>query len=640
MESAGDQGGNADDSRLLEALRERQALLERLSRLQRAIVDRRPLHEILEDVVEGAHDLVDTDAAALRLRDPADPDLTTVVASIGGSDELLSQHRRMPADEGLGGRAMRERRLVVADAVSGADSSELELDLAASDLRAAAAAPLYEGGEIAGSLALGSREPGREFGAREQQLLLAFAEHASLALGHAQAVEEALTEAFHDSLTGIPNRALFLDRLSVAVARAGRTGTPVGVLFCDIDGFKTVNDSLGHQAGDALLVLVAERLGSCLRPADTLARLGGDEFAVLLEELREPEDAARAAQRMLDALEEPFELRGREIFISASIGISAGAADADNLLRDADLAMYRAKSLGRGRYAAYEPHMHTAVVERLELEVDLKRAIERGELILAYQPIYDIRANRIVALEALVRWEHPTRGLVQPDSFVPLAEESGHILALGRWVLRAAVHQGALWRARYPTLGPVQIGVNISAAQLREPGLVEDVTEVLASSQLDPDALTLEITESVLMEDSEAAIDRLSQLKELGVHLAIDDFGTGYSSLTYLKRFPLDNLKVDRQFVAAITHDDPEPPLLRAILDLAQIFDLRPVAEGIERPEQVHQLVAAGCDLGQGNLLSSPLSPADADALLMREELLGERPGAGAEEERPADASH
>jgi diguanylate cyclase (GGDEF)-like protein len=638
MESASDQGGTADDSRLLEALRERQALLERLSRLQRAIVDRKPLHEILEEVVEGAHELVGTDAAALRLRDPDDLDLTTVVASIGATDELLTDHRRAPAAEGLGGRAMRERRLVVADAVSGVDSRELEVDLAAPDLRAAAAAPLYEGGEVAGSIALGSREPGREFGPREQQLLLAFAEHASLALGHAQAVQEALTEAFHDSLTGIPNRALFQDRLSVAVARAERTGTPVGVLFCDIDGFKTVNDSLGHQAGDALLVLVAERLRGCLRPADTLARVGGDEFAVLLEELREPEDAARAAQRMLDSLEESFELRGREIFISASIGISAGAADADNLLRDADLAMYRAKSLGKGRYAAYEPHMHTAVVERLELEVDLKRAIEADELILAYQPIYDIRENRIVALEALVRWEHPTRGLVQPDSFVPLAEESGHILALGRWVLRTAVHQGALWRARYPTLGPVQLGVNISAAQLREAGLVEAVTEVLASSQLEPEALTLEITESVLMEDSEAAIDRLAQLKELGVHLAIDDFGTGYSSLTYLKRFPLDNLKVDRQFVAAITEDEPEPPLLRAILDLAQIFDLRPVAEGIERPEQIRQLLAAGCEFGQGNLLSPPLSAGDADALLMREELLGTQPGAGAAEERPADA--
>jgi diguanylate cyclase (GGDEF)-like protein len=440
-------------------------------------------------------------------------------------------------------------------------------------------------------------------------------------------------EAFHDSLTGIPNRALFLDRLGVAIARAQRTGTPVGVLFCDLDGFQTVNDSLGHQTGDALLVLVAERLRGCLRPTGTLARLGGAEFAVLLEELREPEDSARAAQRILDALEEPFELKGREIYITASIGLAVGDSDGDMLLRDANLAMYRAKSLGKGRYAAYEPQMHTAVVERLELEVDLRRAIEHGELMLAYQPIYRLRTNQIMGLEALVRWDHPTRGLVQPDSFVPLAEESGHILALGRWVLRTAAHQAALWRARYPGLGPLGIGVNISASQLHE-GLVEEVEDVLSASQLDPEALTLEITESVLMDDSADAIKRLEQLKQLGVQLAIDDFGKGYSSLTYLHSFPIDNLKVDRSFVAAITGDDPEPPVLRAILDLADIFDLTPVAEGIERQDQTAHLLEIGCELGQGNLLSPALTAGEADAFLMREDLLGDRRRALREQEQ------
>ena len=454
-------------------------------------------------------------------------------------------------------------------------------------------------------------------------MLLSFAEHASLALNHARAVEEAVHEALHDSLTGLPNRSLFVDRLRHSVARAERTGTPVAVLFCDLDGFKTVNDSLGHRTGDRLLVSVAERLADCLRPADTIARLGGDEFAVLLEELREPGDAARAAQRLLDSLEAPFELREREFFISASIGIAAGTKEPETLLRDADLAMYRAKSRGKGRYAIFEPGMHTAIVERLDLEVDLKRAIEHDELVLVYQPIFSLRSGAVAGVEALVRWRHPRRGMVLPEHFVPLAEESGVIRELGRWVLRTACHQGALWRARYPGHPGLQIGVNVSGAQLREPGLVAEVTEALAAAQLDASGLTLEITETALMESFETAIEQLDALKLLGVDLAIDDFGIGYSSLRYLRRLPLDNLKIEKSFVDGIGESDDEPALLQAIVDLAGIFGLTVVAEGIERPEQRERLLELGCDLGQGHLLSEALSPADADALLLRVGLLG-----------------
>ena len=472
-------------------------------------------------------------------------------------------------------------------------------------------------------------------------MLLSFAEHASLALNHARAVEEAVHEALHDSLTGLPNRSLFVDRLRHSVARAERTGTPVAVLFCDLDGFKTVNDSLGHRTGDRLLVSVAERLADCLRPADTIARLGGDEFAVLLEELREPGDAARAAQRLLESLEAPFELREREFFISASIGIAAGTKEPETLLRDADLAMYRAKSRGKGRYAIFEPGMHTAIVERLDLEVDLKRAIEHDELMLVYQPIFSLRSGAVAGVEALVRWRHPTRGVVFPEHFVPLAEESGVIRELGRWVLRTACHQGALWRARYPGHPGLQIGVNVSGAQLREPGLVAEVTEALAAAQLDASGLTLEITETALMESFETAIEQLDALKLLGVDLAIDDFGIGYSSLRYLRRLPLDNLKIEKSFVDGIGESDDEPALLRAIVDLAGIFGLTVVAEGIERPEQRERLLELGCDLGQGHLLSEPLSPADADALLLRVGLLGgpappSRRPPGGEEASPA----
>lgn len=612
-----------ENERLLAALRQRQALLERLSRLQRAIVDRQPSHEILTSVVEGLHEIVGAELVGLRLRDHDDHTHTILVASIGSDDEVLASQRRAAAGEGLGGRSMSERGLVVADAVSGSGQAGLVADFAAEGARAAIAAPLWERGEIAGSLAIGSRDQLREFDAREQQVLLAFAEHASLALGHARSVADALREAFRDLLTGLPNRVLFLDRLEVALARSERSEKPVSILFCDLDGFKTVNDSLGLQAGDRLLILVAERLRGCLRPADTMARLGGDEFAVLLEELREPEDAARTAQRMLDALDAPFKLGGREIFVSASIGIAAGGTDPDTLLRDADLAMYRAKSQGKGRYAAFEPQMHTAVIERLELEVDLKRAIERGELVLAYQPIFNLRTGGFAGLEALLRWRHPTRGLVPPGSFIPMAEESGQILALGRWVLRAACQQGALWRARYPALEGLQVSVNISAAQLREGGLVNEVSEALAGAQLDADGLAIEITESSLMEDTEAGARRLAQLKDLGVRLAVDDFGTGYSSLTYLRHFPLDDLKIDRSFIAEIAGEGKEPALLRAIMDLTEAFDLRAIAEGIERPEQLPRLAELGCHFGQGNALSPPLSASEADALLLNAGLLG-----------------
>jgi diguanylate cyclase (GGDEF)-like protein len=613
----------SENARLLGALRERQVLLERLAQLQRGIVDRLPVHEVLEAAVEGACELLGDEVGTLRLTDPDDPAHTTLVASVGADGELLTERRHQPVAAGLGGRAVRERGVVVADLVGGVASPDETRDFPADGLTAAMAAPVNERGKAIGSLAVGSRRRARRYDSRDQQVLLSFAEHASLALNHARAVEEAVHEALHDSLTGLPNRSLFVDRLRHSVARAQRTGTPVAVLFCDLDGFKTVNDSLGHRTGDRLLVSVAERLADCLRPADTIARLGGDEFAVLLEELREPGDAARAAQRLLASLEAPFELRDREFIISASIGIAAGTKEPETLLRDADLAMYRAKSRGKGRYAIFEPGMHTAIVERLDLEVDLKRAIEHDELVLLYQPIFSLRSGAVAGVEALVRWRHPRRGMVLPEHFVPLAEESGVIRELGRWVLRTACHQGALWRARYPGHPGLQIGVNVSGAQLREPGLVAEVTEALAAAQLDASGLTLEITETALMESFETAIEQLDALKLLGVDLAIDDFGIGYSSLRYLRRLPLDNLKIEKSFIDGIGESDDEPALLQAIVDLANIFGLTVVAEGIERPEQRERLLELGCDLGQGHLLSEALSPADADALLLRVGLLG-----------------
>ncbi|HSI80443.1 MAG TPA: EAL domain-containing protein [Solirubrobacterales bacterium] len=432
-----------------------------------------------------------------------------------------------------------------------------------------------------------------------------------------------MADPAHDPLTGLPDRTLLLDRLEHALARVERTGMPVAVLFCNLDGFKKVNSALGRAAGDELLVGVARRIATCVRPADSVARLGGDEFAVVLEELRDPGDAARAAERILRALETPFDLSAREVYAGASIGIATRAASAETLLRDADLAMHRAKREGRGRYALFEPRLHAEVVEQLELEHDLKRAIDGDKLELVYQPIFSLRTGLVAGLEALVRWRHPARGPVSPEEFIPLAEESGQIHALGQWVLDAACHQAALWRARYPGFPGLRVGVNVSGAQLREPEFVDRVRGALSASQLDPTGLTLEITESVLIDDTELATGKLEELKRIGVDLAIDDFGIGYSSLTYLQRFPLDDLKIDRTFVERVGTRSPEPALVRAIVDLAEIFDLRPIAEGVSRPEQADRLLELGCELGQGYLLAEPLSAADADALLLGVGLLG-----------------
>ena len=606
----------AENARLLEALRDRQVMLERLATIQRAIVAQKPLHDIFDQVVAAACELIGDGAGMMRMRDADGSERSTVVSSVGLSTEFLGAGRRTH-DPGLGARAMQEGRLVVVD--KGTDPLVHQVpDLwRSAGLHAGMAAPVLQGSTVVGSVVTASENPNRSYAARDQQSLLALAEHASLALNHARALDDVAHEAFHDSLTGMPNRALFLDRLTFAVGRASRSGNPVGVLFIDIDDFKTINDSLGHRAGDELLQAVAARLEACLRPSDTIARLGGDEFAVLIEEIDDTADAATAASRVLESLADPIAIEGREVYVGASVGIAAGPEDAETLLRDADLAMYRAKAEGKGRYRAYAPHMHADIVDRMELEVDLKRAIEANELELHYQPIFDLKSGAIAGLEALVRWNHPSRGQLLPDTFIPLAEASGRVSDLGRWVLASACHQAALWRARYPATDGIKIGVNLSATELRDDSVVNQVAEALRVAQLDPGGLTLEITETALMDDLDAATRRLAELKSLGVEIAVDDFGIGHSSLRYLKQLPLDNLKIAKPFVDEIGKPDPDPPILRAILDLAEVFDLDAVAEGIEEPEQASRLVELGCPLGQGHHFSEPLTAQAADDLIL-----------------------
>jgi len=615
-----------ENARLLQALRGRQVMLERLATIQRAIVAQNPLHDVFDKVIATACELTGDPAGMMRMRDVDGSERSTVVSSRGLSAEFVGAGRRNH-DPGLGARAMQEGRLVVVDKSTDPLVHQVPDLWRGEGLHAGMAAPVLQGTTVVGSVVIASDDPDRSYSARDQQSLLALAEHTSLALNHARALDDVAHEAFHDSLTGMPNRALFLDRLSFAVGRASRSGNPVGVLFIDIDDFKTINDSLGHRAGDELLQAVAARLEACLRPSDTIARLGGDEFAVLIEEIEDTADAAKAASRMLDSLADPIAIEGRKVYVGASVGIAAGPEDAETLLRDADLAMYRAKAEGKGRYRAYAPHMHADIVERLEMEIDLKRAIEANELVLHYQPVFSLSSGEIAGLEALVRWNHPTQGLVGPDRFIPLAEASGRIHELGRWVLASACHQAALWRARYPATDGIKVGVNLSATQLRDEGIVELVAEALRVAQLEPQGLTLEITETAIMDDLDVAAGRLGELKSLGVEIAVDDFGIGHSSLRYLRQLPLDNLKIAKPFVDEIGQPDPDPPVLRAILELAEVFSLRAVAEGIEEQAQATRLIELGCAFGQGHLLTKPLPAQEADDLILHAGLLSEQPG-------------
>src|SRR5581483_9851262 len=427
--------------------------------------------------------------------------------------------------------------------------------------------------------------------------------------------EELRHQAFHDPLTSLANRALFQDRTSHALARAQRQGEPVAVLFLDIDDFKMVNDSLGHLAGDHMLKAVAQRIGSCVRPSDTAARFGGDEFAVLLEDTP-VDEARRIAERVLNSLQEPFVVLGREMYVSASIGIAPASTDGIDpveLLRDADVAMYAAKAQGKARYSVYEPSMHAAVVARVEVTVDLQRAIERDELVLHYQPIVDLKTEKIVAVEALVRWEHPERGMVPPLEFIPIAEETGLIVPIGRWVLDRACRDMAEWRVQHPD-HPIYAHVNVSVNQLQ--CVLDDTRRALATTGADPSSLVLEITESVMVHDTDDVVACLKDLKALGVRVSLDDFGTGYSSLSYLRRLPIDLLKIDKAFVKGIAGDAEESSLGRAVVHIAKTLDLETAAEGIETTEELNALRSLGCKFGQGFLFSRPLPLSDLEQLV------------------------
>jgi diguanylate cyclase (GGDEF)-like protein/PAS domain S-box-containing protein len=437
-----------------------------------------------------------------------------------------------------------------------------------------------------------------------------------------KALEERLEHrAFHDYLTDLPNRQLFVDRLRQALDRTRRrTDRKVAVLFTDLDEFKIINDSLGHEAGDLLLTLVAERLERCLRPEDSLARFGGDEFVVLIEDVEGPEVAVRVARRIIEELARPFLLEDRELFASSSIGISLGDARTktpEDLLRDADTAMYRAKEQG-GTYKVFDPDMYVRARGRLDLEGDLRRTLDvpHEQLPVFYQPMASIPKGTIVGMEALLRWAHPERGLLLPSEFISEAERTGLIVPIGRWVLDEACRRAKEWQERHPRHAPLAMAVNLSARQLRYPELVGEVEDALGQAALDPGILTLEITESVLVEEGESSAGTLQRLKELGVRLAIDDFGVGYSSLSYLGYLPVDQLKLDRVLIANLATDHKNLAIVRAVVDLGHALGIEVVAEGVETHEEFEALRKLGCDVGQGNYWWDPRLPGEVSKLL------------------------
>ncbi|HXB65892.1 MAG TPA: EAL domain-containing protein [Solirubrobacteraceae bacterium] len=429
--------------------------------------------------------------------------------------------------------------------------------------------------------------------------------------------EELSFLATHDPLTGLPNRTLILDRVEQMLARSRRNQTPTAALFVDLDNFKSINDTLGHAAGDELLQAVAARLDGVIRGADTLGRLGGDEFVVISEHLSLAAGPELIAERLLEALKHPFKLGEdgeHRLTVTASIGIAVGdRVSPDELLRDADIAMYRAKWDGKNRHVVFEASMQDTVQNRMELEMDLREALQNGEFVLAYQPTLALSDMTPNGVEALIRWRHPVRGLVQPNDFIPLLEETGLITEVGRWVLKEACRQGAAWRAEGH---PISMAVNVSGRQLDTDRLILDIEEALSQSGLDAGALTIEITETTLMRNIEETARRLAAIKQLGVRIAIDDFGTGYSSLAHLQRFPVDALKIDRSFISGLKNNKEGETLIHTLVQLGKALSIETFAEGIEQQQELALLQGEQCDSGQGFLFARPLDPAETETFL------------------------
>ena len=590
--------------------------LQALDETALALLDHHDPERLLDAIVGRAAGLLGTPHGYIYLREPGNDALVVRVAT--GLFQGFLGHQ-MAIGEGLGGRIAASGQPM---AIDDYDSWEgRSSTLPSGVFGSVVGVPLTSGERVVGVLGLASGHAERRWDRKDIDALTSFGKLASIALDNARLIDVAKRGALYDPTTGLPNRELLADRISHALAghRVDDTES-IAVVLLGLDRFKVINESLGHAIGDQLLVAVGQRLVHGLRPGDTVARVGGDEFGIIFDPVEDGDEARRIADRIVGELRAPFPLNGRDWFVSASMGIALaqpGRATPDELLREAEIAMVRAKGDATQRHALFEPSMSAQTLERVELESDLRVALERNELRLHYQPIVTLGSADIVGFEALVRWQHPTRGLVAPLAFIPLAEETGLIVPVGKWVLETACRQAAKWRASQadPDRTPLFVSVNLSAREFMQADLLEDVAAILADAGLDAGSLELEITESVLMDQSEAGIRTLRRLRALGVRLVLDDFGTGYSSLSYLKHLPLDLIKIDRSFVAGI-EENADRSIVEAVVALAHGLGIGVVAEGIETKRQAERLLELGCDLGQGYLFSRPVPAARAGRML------------------------
>ncbi|SHE73515.1 EAL and GGDEF domain-containing protein [Desulforamulus putei] len=591
-----------------------------------ALMNRLNLDELLEAIASRAAALLGTEHGWIYL---VTTDRSEIVLRLGIGIYKKFAGFRMRTGEGLSGKVWETGEPIIIDDYSTWSGRSPNFNVP--DVHGAVAVPLKSGQEVIGVIGMAFLEEEKIIGSEHLSLLTGFAQLASIALDNARlynAAQQELAErrrmeeilrhmAYHDSLTGLPNRLLFNDRLSVAIIQAGRNRKMLAVMFLDLDYFKLVNDTLGHDIGDRLLKGIANRLTRLLRKGDTIARIGGDEFAILLNDITRHEGASTVAQKIIDTLKEPWIIGSHEFHITTSIGIALypnDGEDVETLMKNADAAMYHAKEAGRNNFQFYTPAMNAKTLKRLELENNLRRALERDEFVVYYQPQVEIQSGKIIGMEALVRWQHPHLGMIFPGEFIPVAEDTGLIVSIGERVLRSACAQNKSWQdAGFP---PLRVSVNLSARQFQQQNLVKHVAQILRETGLDPRWLELEITESLAMKDVEFTGKNLFELRKMGITIAIDDFGTGYSSLSYLKRLPIDTIKIDRSFIRDITSDPDNASIVSTIIVLAHNLKMKVIAEGVETEEQLSFLRQQQCDGMQGYLFSGPLLAKDLEGLL------------------------